>query len=160
MFAWKRASPPSRAGPFFGEISQRCEILRNIYFPSRERARSPKRDLAIDQPRSRLGGLEISYVSSEGLAVLERTRARFRPARSARKLPRKSEVNSAHSLGLALPRVLVRLHINSHFEQLSKIQRGLRQCTERTKYQNKIINPTVRAYIILTAFHLYISFFT
>ena len=49
---------------FFSEISPPGEIPCKICFRSHERRASPpKRDLTIDYPRSRVGGLEISHIN-------------------------------------------------------------------------------------------------
>ena len=50
----------------FHEISPPCEIPCKICFRLHEkRASSPKRDLVIDYPRSRLGGLEIFHTQQK-----------------------------------------------------------------------------------------------
>ena len=50
---------------FFDEIQPLGQILCQIYFHLYERRASPLwRDLAIDYPRSRLGGMEIFHTNA------------------------------------------------------------------------------------------------
>ena len=73
------SEPAVQAGPaLFAEISPPCEFPCNICFRLHVRRASPPiRDLAIDYPRSRLGGLVIFHVNTR---------------RSTRNFPCKSEV--------------------------------------------------------------------
>ena len=113
VFIWKRACPLSRAGPFCRDLASLwnpCKICLRLH---ERRASGPKRDLAIDDPRSRLGGLEIFQINTEkgwpsyyacmlDPALLE----------GPENFHIKARWNSALLLGLALPRGLARLHIN------------------------------------------------
>ena len=65
------SQPSGRAGPFCRDLAISCKI----FFLFENRASPPKRDLTVDHPRSRLGGLEISHVNALKRAGPSITRA-------------------------------------------------------------------------------------
>ena len=99
----------------FAEISLPCEIPCIICFRLHgRRASPPKRDFAIDYPRSRIGGLEIFHISVLRRAgppmtcVLDPVLLEW-PENSCVK----ARLNPVLLLGLVLPKGLVRFHINT-----------------------------------------------